>query len=579
MKALAVLLVWLMFFSVNSRDHSSTAFENLKSEVTGDDDLCLLWQIRNNSTGRCSCGDKDLQGLVLCNDNPYSLRLYECFCMTYCHETKLTLVGSCLYTCNPRSHQLGYYMDISVNTTSQINEFMCSGHNRQSQLCGSCVTGYAPPVYSYSLSCVNCTISNWAKYTAVSLLPVTAFFVFVIMFSLSATSPKLSGFILCMQILTCPPNMRIMARNIDIESLKHRYIMQLVSSLYSIWNLDFFRLVYRPFCLQPDTNTLQVLALDYLIGVYPLLLVALTYLLVLLYDHNFRLIVCLWKPFAPLFSRCRRQWNIRSSLVDAFATFLLFSYVKILSVSVDLLTPVLLYDQRSNILQQFYVFNQGDVPFLHSQHLPYACLAVFFLLTFTLWPMLLLFLYPCSCFQACLNRTGCSYQPLHTFMDTFQGHYKNGTNGTRDLRFFSGLNLLLRVVVYSSTVFNYQIASYAYTTVVIGVLAFCSALARPYKKHYHNVIETLSLAVLTALSVTLGPQIFGQPHRIEDGLAPIVIVLLLIPFIYLTVLVGQWFKSWRLVLRCWNALHLKLMGDKQHLPLLLSSEDHESLYS
>ena len=86
---------------------------------------------------------------------------------------------------------------------------------------------------------------------------------------------------------------------------------------------------YTPFCLHPHTNTLLVLALDYIIAVYPLLLIALSYLLVLLYDRNVRFIVCLWKPFVPLFIRFRRQWNIKSSLVDAFATFLLLSYVKI----------------------------------------------------------------------------------------------------------------------------------------------------------------------------------------------------------------------------------------------------------
>ena len=118
---------------------------------------------------------------------------------------------------------------------------------------------------------------------------------------------------------------------------------------------------------------------------------------------------CLWKTFVPLFIRFRREWNIRNSLVDAFATLFLLSYVKILSVSMDLLMPVPLYAPQGHIQPQLYLFNQGDVAFLGSQHLPYACLALFFLLIFTLLPMLLLFLYPSSCFQVCLNHTGCSY--------------------------------------------------------------------------------------------------------------------------------------------------------------------------
>ena len=136
-------------------------------------------------------------------------------------------------------------------------------------------------------------------------------------------------------------------------------------------NLDFFRLVYTPFCLQPHTNTPHVLALDYVVAVYPLLLITLSYLLVLLYDRNVRLIVCLWKPFLPLFIKFRRQWNIKNSLVEVFATFFLLSYVKILSVSVDLLVPVLLYDQHGHTLPQPYLFNQPALPGLTT---PALCL-------------------------------------------------------------------------------------------------------------------------------------------------------------------------------------------------------------
>ena len=408
-------------------------------------DQCLPWHCRNNVSEKCECGNL-LQSLVLCTSEPHYLQLHDCYCMTQTNKEDLIIVGSCQYTCN-RSHN-GYYFDITANTSSEINMLMCERYNRQGQLCGSCMPGYAPPVYSYYLSCVNCTTSNWAKYMAVSLLPITAFFVIVITFRISATSPKLNGLILCLQLLCSPSNQRIFG----ISGYSHRPVGLLLASLYAIWNLGFLRLVYTPFCLHPHTQTLHTLALDYFIAVYPLLLIGLSYLLVLLYDCNIRIIVWLLKPFVSFFIKFRRVWSIKSSLVDAFATFLLLSYVKILSVSVDLLMPVLLYNQMGHTLPQLYLFNQGNVAFLGSHHLPYACLALFFLLTFTLLPMLLLFLYPCSCFQVCLNRTGCSCQSLHIFMDTFQGHYKNGTNGTRDLRFFSGLNLLLRVVVYGSTV-------------------------------------------------------------------------------------------------------------------------------
>ena len=42
------------------------------------------------------------------------------------------------------------------------------------------------------------------------------------------------------------------------------------------------------------------------------------------------------------------------------------------SVCLWISMPVGVYDQQGHMLPHLYVFNQGDVPFLGSQHLPYA---------------------------------------------------------------------------------------------------------------------------------------------------------------------------------------------------------------
>ena len=34
-------------------------------------------------------------------------------------------------------------------------------------------------------------------------------------------------------------------------------------------------------------------------------------------------------------------------------------------------------------------------------------------------------------------------------MDAFQGHYKNGTNGTRDCRYLTAMYLLVRIVYFT----------------------------------------------------------------------------------------------------------------------------------
>ena len=91
-----------------------------------------------------------------------------------------------------------YQVIVKSNNMTEFNDNACHSlqMNRTGQMCGSCVKGFAPPVYSYSLACVNCTDYkyNWIKYIAVAYLPLTVFFVIVITFRISAVSGAMNGF-------------------------------------------------------------------------------------------------------------------------------------------------------------------------------------------------------------------------------------------------------------------------------------------------------------------------------------------------------------------------------------------------
>ena len=159
-------------------------------------------------------------------------------------------------------------------------------------------------------------------------------------------------------------------------------------SFIAIWNLDAFKLIYMPYCLHPRATMLQILSLDYLTALSPLLLIVLTYTLVRLHYNGVRVVLWLCKPFVYCFARCRRQWDIQSSLVDAFATFLLLSYVKISSVSLDLLTPTVLWNSRAEVGVALYY--DGTVKFFGKTHLPYAIMVIAVLLAFSILPIILL---------------------------------------------------------------------------------------------------------------------------------------------------------------------------------------------
>ena len=368
---------------------------------------------------------------------------------------------------------------------------------RTGQLCGECEPDTSPPVYSYFPQCVNCTAgtNNWGKYLAISLLPLTGFFLGAVVLRLRVTSTHWNGVVFTFQILTSPILLRQLAMILYTQRYSNSFfeiLADIYITIFSIWNLDFFRMIYPSFCLHPHASTLQILALDYITAAYPLVLIVVTYTLVTLHYRDCRLIVCLWKPFQTGFIHFRRQWSIQNSLVDAFATFLLLSYMKFVSTSCDLLTPTVLYHSNSTY-DTTVLYYDGNVKYFGPKHLPYAVLAIVVVLVFILLPILLLCLYPCLCFQRILNRYHLRSQALNTFMDTFQGSFKDGTNGTRDFRYFAAIYLIARVViqvVLVLTVCNIDVI----ISILVGMILLISTF-QPYKKIKFNKVDTVFIGM------------------------------------------------------------------------------------
>ena len=220
-------------------------------------------------------------------------------------------------------------------------------------------------------------------------------------------------------------------------------------SLYGVWNLDFFRPFYSNLCL--GIGILPTLALDYAIAVYPLLLMVLTYLLIVLYDKNCRIVTLMWRPFRRVSSLLGRDWNIRTSVIDAFSTFLLLSNLKFLSVSFEILVATRvfhLHGTHYNVTSG--LFYASDIVYLGKEHYPFAILAILCLCVFVVLPIALLLVYPLSLFQKLLNLIPIRWFVLRTFMDSCQGVYKDGTEaGTQDCRWFSAIYLVTNLLGFT----------------------------------------------------------------------------------------------------------------------------------
>ena len=505
-----------------------------------------LWSISENTNGhmQCRCGF-DVGGVVHCDESTLKIELQPCFCMSfYAKDPNITVVGACMYTCERAQNVI----------ISDLSDDMCGEgsfvSNREGQLCGRCKEGFAPPVYSYDWRCVRCLHShfftNCLKYCVAAFLPLTIFFAIVITFHINATSPSMNAFLLASQVLTSPMQVRIVS---SVHGRSWGTIIAVCESLYGFWNLDFFRTLYPRFCLHPGMSTLQVLALDYIIAAYPLFLTIITYSLVKLHNHDCKLVVWLWKPFRICFARLQRQWDIQTSLVEAFASFLLLSYVKFLSVSFDFLIPVHLYNAHQETLEPYLYFD-GTVEYFGKQHLPYAILAIAVLSIFNILPLMLLCIYPSHYFHKILNSCKLRCQALHVFMDAFQGCYKNGTDGTRNFRSFSAMYLFIRICFFM--VMAVSLSSSVYMTcfiagVMFTLFAILFAVVQPYKSPVHNAVDTVLVLVVALIYFCIVGGTLANAHVKMTQNSPFTIVITVLhsvlvptPLIYMTIVVAYW---------------------------------------
>jgi hypothetical protein len=259
-------------------------------------------------------------------------------------------------------------------------------------------------------------------------------------------------------------------------------------------------------------TTLHTLALDYAIAIYPLLLIMLTYALVTFHDKGFRLAVCIWGPVAKLSRKMRQRWHTKKSLIDVFASFIFLSTARLLFTSFVILIPSISYSFDSNasspqqkLTYTYNVLNAPAVAYFSWEYLPFAGTAVLVMVLLNLLPMVLLFVYPLRCFQRLLNQLKLNSNSLRTFIEVFQGSFKNGTNNTRDYRSFSGLLLLLEFIVCG--VFGLARTNYYYPTASICILIYICTVAcfQPYRHASDNYITVFVMAALLAtyMGITL----------------------------------------------------------------------------
>ena len=483
----------------------------------------------------CQCPYNNFSGILKCNEYCNISAVLDCHCVMYNEEKERTEMGRCMYNCiyfiKHSGHKSNTYNIISSDPLNWTSE-TCGRYHRTGPLCGDCITDHYPQVYSLDVSCKPCSDSwsNWVKYLLVAYVPLTVFCFIILLFRINITASHLQGHVFFCQLVTIHMLACYMKLLNDNHLGSWSILGDVVLMFYGIWNLDFFRSFDLHLCV--PLKGLTPVALDLAIAIYPLLLMILIYVVIHLYYIRVRLVVCIWRPFRSYF---HTNWDMKASVIDAFATVFILCNIKFQSVCFYMLAPTKVYYFKNSeiVSYDWSVLSNSGMKYLSRDHLPFFILAVGVLLFLIAAPLLLVLLYPLQKCQHCLNLLSYRWQIiLRSFVDTFQGCYKNGTEcGTWDWRWFAVLPHVSQLVGF--IILSVIPDSYLFVTagsIVFILFSISIIVIEPHKPNL--AFLSTSMAINTLFVACCSVSALGYIFYSREIFYIITVVFGLLPLFY-----------------------------------------------
>ena len=394
---------------------------------------------------------------------------------------------------------------------SDLNDYMCGPMNRKGILCEDCIEGFSVSMTSLGHKCSNCTDAWYGIpiYLAIELVPVTAFYLLILVFQIHLTSSPMTSFIFYSQTVMYaiaidrPPPLEKVVPQYDKS-----FLFNLNLFLYGPWNLDFLRYILPPFCVTSGLSLKHTAILGYVSTLYPLFLIFLTWISIELHGRNVRPIVHLFAPFRKCLGSLKQNWGEKRDIIDLFSALFLFSYSKLMYQASLFLTnaKVTHINIHGDWSLKYILVYDSNTTYGSSRYIIIAVVSILILFVFNILPALVLVLYPFKIFRSFLSKCRLDTLCLSAFMDKFHGCYRNGLNGGKDMRSFAGVYFFLRFlpfIYYPCKLYQIPFSFGSYLILIFLPATLLIAIARPYKESYMNVFDILLLGQLTFMSKML----------------------------------------------------------------------------
>ena len=416
------------------------------------------------------------------------------------------LVAPCPYQyCYEDSYASGNRLLPEIADKVVLDWFVCGSSSRTGPLCGKCIDGYSVTLNSPTFACNKCDdeYKLGALYLLLSyILPVTILFVLIMKYDIRMTTGPIGSFIFFSQIISSEFHY-ILIYSINANNPTTLNVFNAILGIYGISNLDFFNHDIFKYCIFQGAGTIDIVAFELLLSLYPVLLI-IAYALIRKYYY-----VCK-QPW------CFRKFSFSNkSITHAMCAFLVICFAKINLLAFTILIPAEITYINNDIDYPYekVVYLQGNLKyFTEMPHTLYMLGAIGFIIVVIVIPTLILLLHPVMMQIVRYFEWGDSkpvlfinkclmIHRLKPIIDSFQGNYKD------NLQFFAGLQIffyrtlffLLEVVTTPDINMSLLlIAGYFIAIILIHNLVM------PFKKYVDNAIySTIYVLLLTIIIIEL----------------------------------------------------------------------------
>ena len=395
-----------------------------------------------------------------------------------------------------------------------FNDHDCTCYdNHNGTLCGQCKEGYSVAINSQYLSCVHCNTLKgiaigWVALIGLEFIPITFMVAVIAILNIDLNQGSLNAYIFFCQMITISfPSVGYPAW----IAINYGFVYRISNILFyplSILNLNFVNFPAQhalsithsadsasfPICISASTSPLGALCFWYVIAIYPLFLLALIYIILVLYDKGFRCAICAVRPVHRVMARFWRIFNIQPSLTHTVASIYTLCFTQLAATSLKIL-------HGTNYEGKIVFFYDGTQPYFSDWHLGAGIFALF-VLTLLIIPTLYLLLYRFRWFQHFIDKFKFRKDFLISVTDVFASPYKDGTNGTWDYRYLAGIHFALQLIImlfyYTSHVLIVSILEFLLCSFCFGFVS----IFRPFKRRIHNFNELFIWVILGVLSIS-----------------------------------------------------------------------------